>query len=94
VAASSLLPAREELINPALRWLAEMDGPAFNRIFRGSPLERTRRKRILRNVAMAMGNSGEVEFLPQLDAWAGGDDAVLAEAAAWGARRLRAQELT
>jgi len=88
-AASSLLPARQELINPALQWLAGMDGPAFNRTFRGSPLERTRRKRILRNVAIAMGNSGVREFLPQLDAWIGGDDAVLAEAAAWAAGRLR-----
>ncbi len=86
---STLLPARQELINPALRWLAEMDGPAFNRVFRGSPLERTRRKRILRNVAIAMGNSGERKFLPQLDAWIAGDDAVLAEAAAWAADRLR-----
>ncbi len=89
IAASTLLPARRELINPALAWLAGLDGPAFNRIFRGSPLERTRRKRILRNVAIAMGNSGDPEFLPQLDAWAASDDAVLAEAAAWAARRLR-----
>jgi epoxyqueuosine reductase len=89
VAASGLLPERQELVNPALRWLADMDGPTFNRIFRGSPLERTRRKRILRNVAIAMGNSGEREFLPQLDAWIAGDDAVLAEAAAWAADRLR-----
>jgi epoxyqueuosine reductase len=36
-----------------------------------------------------MGNSGEREFLTQLDAWAAGEDAVLAEAAAWAARRLR-----
>jgi epoxyqueuosine reductase len=86
---SSLLPARQELINPALQWLADMDGSAFNRVFRGSPLERTRRKRILRNVAIAMGNSGEREFLPQLEAWIAGDDAVLAEAAAWAASRLR-----
>lgn len=90
VASSSFLPAREELINPALQWLADMDGPAFNRVFRGSPLERTRRKRILRNVAIAMGNSGEVDFLPQLEAWAAGDDDVLADAAAWAACRLRA----
>jgi len=89
VAASSLLPPRQELVNPALQWLADMDGPAFNRAFRGSPLERTSRKRILRNVAIAMGNSGEREFLPQLDAWIAGEDAVLAEAAAWAADRLR-----
>ena len=89
IAASNLLPARVELINPALQWFAEMDGPSFNRVFRGSPLERTRRKRILRNVALAMGNSGEQDFLPQLDAWAASDDPILAEAAAWAASRLR-----
>jgi epoxyqueuosine reductase len=89
VAASGLLPARQELINPALQWLADMEGPTFNRVFRGSPLERTRRKRILRNVAIAMGNSGEREFLPQLEVWIAGDDVVLAEAAAWAADRLR-----
>ena len=89
VSDNGLLPARRELINPALEWLAGLDGPAFNRVFRGSPLERTRRKRILRNVAIAMGNSGHMEFLPQLDAWAAGEDLVLAEAAAWAADNLR-----
>ena len=94
VAASSMLPPRQELVNPALEWLAAMDGPAFNRTFRGSPLERTRRKRILRNVAIAMGNSGESAYLPQLEAWSVGEDAVLAEAAAWAVARLRALQAT
>jgi epoxyqueuosine reductase len=86
---SSPLPARPELINPALGWLASLDGAAFNRRFRGSPLERTRRRRVLRNVAIAMGNSGDAAFLPQLQAWAQGtDDAVLAEAAAWALGKL------
>ena len=89
IGTSPFLPARQELINPALKWLAELDGPAFNRVFRGSPLERTRRKRVLRNVAIAMGNSGEQEFLGQLDAWSAGEDAILADAAAWAANRLR-----
>ncbi len=84
-----LLPARRELINPALEWLAGMDGPEFNRTFRGSPLERTRRRRLLRNVALAMGNSGQADFLPQLDRWAAGEDKVLSEAAAWAAAHLR-----
>jgi epoxyqueuosine reductase len=83
------LPPRQRLINPDLSWLASLDGPAFNRWFRASPLERTRRKRVLRNVAIAMGNSGQSSFLPQLDAWAAGDEPVLAEAAAWAAARLR-----
>jgi epoxyqueuosine reductase len=85
---SSALPAREQLVNPALTWLAEMDGPAFNRWFRGSPLERTRRKRIRRNVAIAMGNSGEREFVSTLKQWTQEEDAVLAETAAWAIDRL------
>jgi epoxyqueuosine reductase len=89
IAVSGALPARPELVNPALDWLASLDGPAFNRAFRGSPLERTRRKRVLRNVAIAMGNSGSSDFLEQLDAWAAGEDLVLAEAAGWAAQRLR-----
>jgi epoxyqueuosine reductase len=56
-------------------------------------LERTGRKRLLRNDAIAMGNSGEREFLPRLMEWAASEDAVLAEAAAWAARRLREGEI-
>jgi epoxyqueuosine reductase len=91
VAVGGALPARRELINPALEWLAGLDGPAFNRLFRHSPLERTRRKRLLRNVAIAMGNSSEQRFLAQLDEWAAGDDPVLAESASWAATQLRSQ---
>ena len=49
----------------------------------GSPLERTRRKRVQRNVAIAMGNSGEQRFVAQLEEWVKGEDEVLAETAAW-----------
>jgi epoxyqueuosine reductase len=83
VAKSDALVPRRELINPALDWLAEMDGTSFNRWFRGSPLERTRRKRIRRNVAIAMGNSGLRRFLPRLEQWMTDGDMVLAEAARW-----------
>jgi epoxyqueuosine reductase len=95
VSAGSALPARQALINPALDWLAGLDGLAFNRLFRGSPLQRTRRevsrrKLILRNVAIAMGNSGQAEFLPQLETWAAGKDSVLADAAQWAIQRIEA----
>jgi len=81
--------ARAELMNPALEWLAGMDAAEFKRLFKGSPLERTGRKRLLRNVAIAMGNSGEARFLSQLDAWRMGEDAVLAEAAEWAIERCQ-----
>ena len=84
------LQPRPELVNPALDWLAAMDAREFKLRFKGSPLERTGRRRLLRNVAIAMGNSGEVHFLPQLEAWAAGGDPVLADAAAWARARLLA----
>ncbi len=79
---------RPELINPALTWLANLDPEEFNRQFRGSPIKRTKRSVLLRNVAIAMGNSGHREFLPQLEAWTTDEDTVLAEAAAWAMVRL------
>jgi epoxyqueuosine reductase len=88
VAASDSLPARPELINPSLEWLGSMDGRTFNLTFRGSPLERTGRKRLQRNVAIAMGNSGDSRYLPKLREWTEGDDPVLAEAAQWALDKL------
>jgi epoxyqueuosine reductase len=84
------MEARRELVNPALDWLAAMDGREFKRRFKGSPLERTGRKRLLRNVAIAMGNSGEERFVAQLDRWAGeASDEVLRESAQWARGRIR-----
>ena len=80
--------AREELINPTLEWLAGMDTAEFKRRFKGSPVERTRRKRLLRNVAIAMGNSRERRFMAQRSEWVSGSDEVLAETAAWALRRI------
>jgi epoxyqueuosine reductase len=88
IARESAMPPRGELMNPALEWLAGMDGAEFKRWFRGSPLERTGRKRMLRNVAVAMGNSGSHDFLPRLAEWVDGEDTVLVEAASWAMRKL------
>jgi epoxyqueuosine reductase len=87
------LSRRDQLINPSLAWLAGLDQAGFKRLFAGSPLERTRRKRLLRNVAIAMGNSGCESFLPRLETWAmDATDSVLQEAAAWALRRLQKQQ--
>ncbi|MBB5316474.1 tRNA epoxyqueuosine(34) reductase QueG [Tunturibacter empetritectus] len=80
--------ARRQLINPPLAWLAEMDSAAFKRWFKGSPLERTRLKRLHRNVAIAMGNTGDTQFLPQLEQWSAAEDLVLAESSQWAIARI------
>ncbi|WP_348266662.1 tRNA epoxyqueuosine(34) reductase QueG [Edaphobacter paludis] len=89
VARTEGMLTRPELVNPALEWLAGMDATEFRRWFKGSPIERTRKKRLQRNVAIAMGNSGEPRFVPQLETWSTGEDEVLAESALWALERIR-----
>ena len=84
--------ARPQMVNPALDWLAGMDAAEFKRWFAGSPVERTRRKRLQRNVAIAMGNSGEPRFAQQLEAWKASEDPVLAEAADWAIKLMQADK--
>lgn len=81
--------ARPELVNPSLASLAGMDAAAFRQAFRGSPIERTGRKRLHRNVAIAMGNSRDPQHRPILEQWRSReDDPVLAEAADWALRQI------
>jgi epoxyqueuosine reductase len=89
IAVKEGMEPRPELVNPALEWLAALDASGFRRAFAGSPLERTRRKRLQRNVAIAMGNTGDPRYLPQLEAWSAGDDEVLAESARWAIGQIR-----
>jgi epoxyqueuosine reductase len=85
------LSLREELVNPALAWLAEMDAETFRLWFRRSPVQRAKLGGLLRNVAIAMGNSGLACYLPKLREWSSGPDPVLAEAAQWALARCQAQ---
>ena len=85
--AAELRP-REELVNPALEWLAEMSAEEFRKTFCGSPVRRAKRSGIRRNTAIAMGNSGDRKFLPLLEKLAGDEDEGVAESAAWALRKL------
>jgi epoxyqueuosine reductase len=80
--------ARPDLVNPALAWLAEMSGEEFRAIFRGSPIRRTKRSGLRRNAAIAMGNSGNREFLPLLDQLAADEDESVSQSARWAKTQL------
>ena len=86
------LSARPELVNPALSWLAELDAQSFNRLFKGSPVKRTKLAGLLRNVAIAMGNSHRHECLPKLNEWTRSGDSTLSEAASWAIREIETPE--
>jgi len=53
------LSARETLRTPRLADLARLDDAAFRALFTKSPVKRTGRDRFVRNVLIAIGNSGD-----------------------------------
>jgi epoxyqueuosine reductase len=80
--------ARPQLVNPALDWLAEMSAEEFRHTFRNSPVRRAQHAGLRRNAVIAMGNSGDREFLPLLHKLAADEDDVLAESAHWAIEKL------
>jgi epoxyqueuosine reductase len=83
--------ARSGLVNPDLEWLANIDEEDFQRTFRGSPIKRAKRTGLRRNAVVAMGNSGNVRFLPLLRRLANDPDAMVASHAEWAIDRLESK---
>ena len=79
---------RAELAAPALADLLQLDDAAFRNLFAGSPIKRIGRNRMVRNAAIAAGNSGLPELVPHLRVLAADEDEVVAEAARWALDRI------
>jgi epoxyqueuosine reductase len=65
-----------------------LDEAEFRRRFRGSAIKRTRRRGLVRNAALALGNVGGLEHRPALERAADDPDPVVREAAGWALTRL------
>lgn len=83
---------RAELTAPRLADLAALDDAAFREVFSGSPIKRVGRDRFVRNVLIAVGNSGDAG-LAGVARWCLDDDSPLVRGmAVWTLARLLAPE--
>jgi epoxyqueuosine reductase len=80
--------ARQDLVNPALDWLAEMQPEEFRAVFRGSPVRRAKLSGLRRNAVIAMGNSRDKKFMPTLRKLCNDSDPLVAEHARWAVATL------
>jgi len=87
-AANRAFVGRAELAAPELADLLALDDAGFREIFSGSPIKRIGRNRMVRNAAIAAGNSGEKRLIHRLQPLLSDEDPVVAEAAAWAIGRL------
>jgi epoxyqueuosine reductase len=82
------LQARDELRAPELAELAALDEAGFRNHFAGSAIKRIGHARFMRNVLIAIGNSGDPRLTTAAKAHILDADAVVAEAADWAVARL------
>ena len=80
--------ARQDLAAPGLLELLALDDPAFQRRFAGTPIIRTKRRSLLRNVCVALGNIGDASALPALQKLSTDPDPLIAEHAQWATREI------
>ncbi|MBI2241266.1 MAG: tRNA epoxyqueuosine(34) reductase QueG [Magnetospirillum gryphiswaldense] len=80
---------RMELQAPRLADLAGLDDATVRQVFSGSPIKRVGQGRMLRNVLLAMGNSGKAELAPVVASYGDSEDTQVAQAARWALRRLQ-----
>ena len=73
---------------PVLADLAGMDDATFRETYAGSPIKRIGRDRFVRNVAYAIGNSGDRDLLGVVRDLLGDPDPTVAEAAQWAIDQL------
>ena len=73
---------------PALEELASLTEAQFQERFRKSPVKRSKRLGLVRNVAVAIGNRGGRSHLAVLERLMKDEDPLVREHAAWGRERL------
>jgi len=86
------LHTRPDLTSPDLVELLNLGDAGFKSRFAGTPIQRIKRRGLLRNVCVALGNVGDESALPVLRKAAMDPEPLIAEHAAWTIARIRSRE--
>ena len=89
-AANRAFAPRAELVAPRLADLLALDDAGFRQVFSGSPIKRIGRDRMVRNAAIAAGNSGDAALVPVLRRLLDDASDVVRDAARWALAELSA----
>jgi epoxyqueuosine reductase len=84
--------ARDDLIAPRLAMLARLDDAQFRALFSGNPIKRIGHARFLRNVLIAIGNSGDATLAEIALEKLTHDSPLVRAMAAWACARLMTRE--
>ena len=80
---------RPEVAAMKLRDYLGLDDDKFRQLFRNSPIKRTKRRGLLRNVCVALGNVGTADDLPALEKARVDSEPLISEHAQWAIGRIK-----
>jgi epoxyqueuosine reductase len=80
---------RPALAQMRLRDFLALDDEEFRKLFRRSPIRRTKRRSLLRNVCVALGNVGDEPDLPALELATHDSEPLVVEHAHWAIDQIR-----
>jgi epoxyqueuosine reductase len=80
--------ARPDLVQPDLIELLSLDDAGFKKKFAPTPIVRTKRRGLLRNVCVALGNVGDATALPAVQRAANDTEPLIAEHARWAMQQI------
>ena len=83
---------RADLDLPDLLNLLSLSDAEFKQRFAGTPMLRTKRRGVLRNVCVALGNVGDVGALPALHRASSDSEPLIAEHARWAIDQIQERE--
>ena len=83
--------SRPELTSPGLIELLQLDEAGFKSRFAGTPILRTKRRGLLRNVCVALGNVGDASALPHLQKAASDPEPLVADHARWAIAQIQSR---
>lgn len=87
------LKPREDTFLPKLATILALDDDGFRQMFRKSAIKRSKRAGLLRNVCIAMGNSGDKAFVPQLFTALQDKEPLIRGHAVWALQQLAADDI-
>jgi epoxyqueuosine reductase len=79
---------------PSLTEELSLTPQAFNQRFKGSPIKRAKRRGYLRNVAVALGNTGDMYALPVLQNAINDEEPMIREHAQWAIEQINKRRIS
>jgi epoxyqueuosine reductase len=86
---NSVFLPRKNLDHPPLEWLFSLSSESFNSVFKNNPIKHAKLRGLLRNTAIAIGNSGNSAFIPLLEKMYNKTEPLVQSHLAWAIQQLK-----